>query len=467
MLNTLAKPLPLLPIMFLLGGCAMQTYEARPIVPAQTAAQFQDRSLDSPGLQAYMLRQGYPESRFPIKAWGLPELTLGAFHYHPQLAVARAQWQAAQAAEVTAGQKPNPGISANAEHHSKTDGGISPWTLGFAIEFPLETGGKREARMERAASLAEAARIDIGQTAWQIRSRLRSQLLDHQASQQQAALLSQEVALQGEIVGMLEKRLEAGMVSDIDLNQVRLNQQKAQQALSVEQGRLPHLRAQLADAVGLPAQALEQVPLAPLPPLPAVLPDAPLQRDALLNRLDIRAALARYAASEARLKLEIAKQRPDISLAPGYAFDQNDNRWSLGLSMILALLNRNEGPIAEAETQREMEARRFDELQLRVIGELDQSRARYQAALDEIAKAERLLTAQRERAMQTQRQFDAGYIDRLEQTGSRLETLVAEQGLLAAQLRAQRALGMLEDAMQKPLDNSALPTAPENKDTSE
>lgn len=451
----------------LLGACATQTYQAKPIAPEQSVARFQQHSLDSAELRDYMRSQGYPENGFPIKAWGMRELTLAAFFFHPQLEVARARWQAAQAAEITAGQKPNPGFSTVAEHHSKAGGGISPWTLGFSLGIPVETGDKRAIRMERAASLSDAARIEIGQAAWQIRSRLRNRLADYQSTIQRIQLLEREVALRGEIVQMLQSRLDAGMVSDIDLSNGRLQAQKAQQALAAEQGLLPGLLAGLSESAGLPTEALESVQLNSTTDIPTALPDAELQRAALTNRLDIRAALARYAASEAKLRLEIAKQYPDITLSPGYSFDQGDNRWSLGLSMILALLNKNEGPIAEAGAQRALEAQQFNELQARVISELDQSRARYQAAQEETAKAERMLEAQQHRAAQTERQFEAGYADRLEQTGVRLETLVAEQGVLAARLRAQRALVLLEDAIQRPLDNTELPASPERKDTQE
>jgi len=446
----------------LLGACAMQQYEAKPIVPEKVAANFQQRSLESAELRDYMHAQGYPENLLPIKAWGLQELTLAAFFYHPQLDVARARWQASQAAEISANQKPNPGISTSAEHHSIANG-VSPWTLGFSLAIPIETGGKREIRRERAASLSDAARIDIGQVAWQIRSHLRNQLDEYHHALQESAQLEREVALRDEIVQMLQKRLDAGLVSDIDLNNVRLQWQKTRQALAAIQGSLPGLRSALAEAAGLPSQALASVQLTTTIVPPSTLTDETLQRAALTNRLDIQAALARYAASEANLKLEIAKQYPDITLSPGYSFDQGDNRWSLGLSTILALINKNEGPIAEANAQRELEARQFNELQIRVISDLEQARARYQAAQDEIAKAEQLLVAQQQRGAQSERQFDSGFIDRLELAGTRLETLVAEQGVLAAKRQAQTVLGQLEDAIQRPLDDAPLPTAPENR----
>ncbi len=446
-----AKPYLIAVLCAQMAACATQTYQAKPIEPVQSLARFESRSLDSPELRIDMVAQGYPEQKLPVEIWGLNELTLAAFHYHPQLEVARAQWQSAQAAAQTAAQKPNPSINPGGEHHSKTDGGVSPWTLGFSLSIPFEASDKRAARMARAANLSEAARIEIGQVAWQVRSRLRQQYVEYQSTLQQIDLLKRELALREEIVQMLQTRMEAGMVSDIELTNARLLAQKTQQSLLAEHGKLPSQLAGLAEAVGLPAEALNGKRIATLPPLPDATPAA-LQRSALLNRLDLRAALARYAAAESKLQLEIARQRPDITLSPGYSFDQGDNKWSFGLSMILALLNRNEGPIAEAEAQRAVEMQQFEALQQRIIGEAEQAHARYRAALEEIAKAEKLLSAQRQRTAQSERQYDAGYIDRLEMTGTRLELLNAEEGLAAARNRAQVAVSALEESTQRPLD---------------
>lgn len=453
----------------LASACATQTYRAKPIEPAQLAASFGERNLDSAALHAYMLAQGYPQGALPIKQWGLRELTLAAFFYHPQLDAARARWNAARAEEISAGQKPNPAVAGNAEHHSRADGGISPWTLGISLDIPIETGGKRQARIDRAASLSQAARIEIGQTAWLVRSRLHSSLIEYSSALRQSELLHREAALHGEIVQMLQNRLQAGMVSDIDLGNARLQLQKTQHALAAENSRLPELRAAVASMTGLPAHALDTVLLKTSPePVPAgSLPTEAVQRAALLNRLDIRSALARYDAAEARLRLEIARQRPDIVLSPGYSFDQGDNRWSLGLSLILALLHNNEGPIAEASAQRELEGRQFEALQMRVIGEQEMALAHYRAALEEAEQAGKLLAAQRQQLERSERQFEAGYIDRLELTVARLEVLAAEQGLFAVSIKSQRALAALEDAVQRPLDGTPLPALPEQANIEE
>ena len=85
----------------------------------------------------------------------------------------------------------------------------------------------------------------------------------------------------------------------------------------------------------------------------------PVRRLAALNRSDILGALADYAASQSALQLEIARQFPDMHIGPGYLLDQTDNKWTLGATLTLPVLNQNQGAIAEAKARREEMAARF------------------------------------------------------------------------------------------------------------
>jgi outer membrane protein TolC len=427
----------------LLAACAHQTYAPQPLQPTASAEAFNARSLADAGMGA-------------VESWDLPTLTQAALRLHPDLAVARAQLKAARTAEISAGQKPNPTVSGNAEHHSRADN-VSPWTMTLGIEIPIETHGKREARLEQATALSEAAKLEIAQTAWQLRSRLRSRLLDWYAVQEQTAQLQKEVDLREKVVALLEARLKAGMVSGTDLADARLMWLKTQTQLEAESARAAETRAALAASIGIPAETLTQTSLSlvAFKQEAAVASPSDIRSAALLNRIELRKALATYAAAEARLKLEVARQYPDISLSPGYIWDQGDKIWSLGLSLVLPLFNKNEGPIAEARAQREVDAQRFTALQTAIIGEQSQALAAWQSAVSETDKARSLVSSQQARLAQTQRQFDAGYADRLELTTAQLELATAESAVLAAHLKAQRALGALEDAVQQPLDGSA------------
>src|SRR5437667_170854 len=140
-------------------------------------------------------------------------------------------------------------------------------------------------------------------------------------------------------------------------------------------------RSQLAEAVGLPSSALTDIELSfdGLDQFPTELTSAEVRRQAALSRTDLLAALAEYAASQSALQLEIAKQYPDLHLGPGYQLDQTDNKWSLGATLTLPVLNQNQGAIAEAKARREEAAARFVALQAQAVGEIDRAVAGYSA----------------------------------------------------------------------------------------
>lgn len=447
----------------LLPACGFQTYSAKPIDPAQSLSRYQSVDPNSEAFRRFLAAQDYPVEHFPIDRWGVRELTLAALFYHPQLNVARAQWTAARSAEITAAQRPLPGVSGGVENHSQTDGGVSPWTYSLGIDLPIETAGKRQARIDRALSLSEAARIDIAQNAWLVRSRLVASWIEYNASILQTELLQQELELRKQIVSMLDMRFEAGMISSVERSNARLQLQRVEQALEAERNRAPELRATLAGNAGLPPDMLARLPLQTLDiesiyrqehhrKLQRQSSDD-IQQAAMLNRLDLRAALSRYAAAEAKLRLEIARQYPDVVLSPGYSYDQGDRVWSLGIGALMTLLNKNRGLIAEARALRDVEAAQFEALQAKAISDVAQTKARYYAALDELEKARQIRTSQLERTARIERQFDAGFADRLEITTTRLENLLAAQNLLNIEYKAQRAANALEEAIQQPLED--------------
>jgi outer membrane protein, heavy metal efflux system len=442
----------------LLPACSFQTYHPQPLTPQSVAGNYTQRRIDSADFKQYLINQGYSAESVPMAHWGLNELTLSALFFHPELAVSRAQWRAAMSSEATAAQSPLANINTNVQHHSVANDGVSPWTYGLGIDLPIETAGKKQARIDRARFLSEAARIEIAQKAWEIRKRLKLSLLDYAYSQQLSEVLQQEITLRSEIVAMLEKRLSLGAASSIEVSNARLLLQKAQQSLSSEQGRQPALLSAVINNAGLPAQALAanhiNYPIFTATPAPIKLQSTELQAAALQNRLDIRANLARYAAAEAKLKLEIAKQYPDVVLSPAYSYDQGDNIWSLGVSGLMTLLYKNQALIAEAKSLREVEASQFFALQSQVMNELSQAQTRYQALLKEQAQALQIQQAQRARTEQSARQFNAGYIDRLEFATIKLENLLAAQYSLNVAFKIQGAMANLEDVMQMPLDDS-------------
>lgn len=452
-----------------LCGCA--TYEAKPIVAAESAARLEARRLDDPGLRDFIDRnQQRPTSDWPLSQWAVDELTLAAFYYHPALDVARARWAVASAGRVVAGERTNPSLSTAPAYNTSSDI-PSPWIVAAAIDMPLTTAGKRGARIAEAESLAESARFNIASVAWQLRSRVRSSLVDLYAAREMQRLLQQQQALEDENVRLLERQYEAGAVSSFELTQARLRLNDARLAV-LEAGRASaESRVRLADAVGVPVAALDGLAFEfeSLGKVSADLADAEIRRRALANRADVLGALAEYAASQAVLQRQIANQYPDIAIGPGYEYDQGDNKWSLGLSLVLPIVNRNRGAIAEAEALREESAARFEALQARVLTEIDVALAGYRAALQSSEATNSMLAEMSSQESSSQAMFAAGELSRSELLGLELQLSASAIARFDALINAQRAAGMLEDALQLPLDvpAAAWQTPPRNTATAE
>lgn len=442
-------------VVLALTGCA--SYSAKPIDPGAQQTALESRRLDAPDVRRFIERaSGHEHAVWPPGIWDLNLLTLAAFYYHPDLDQAQARRLAAEAAIVTAGGRPNPSAGISVQRSENPPADASPWTNGLSLDVPIETAGKRDIRIEEARYRAEAARLREADTVWQVRSRVRSDLLAVYPTED---LASRQRDLQVQITAALERRFAAGYASQPDLTQARLALSRATLVLRAVQKQRAEDFARLAAAIGVPAAALDETKLAfdgfdRVPP-PELLPSVAMQRQALLSRPDMLAALADYEAAQSALRLEIAKQYPDFSLGPGYTWDQGQMKWSLGLSLVLPLLNRNEGPIAEARARREEAAKAFLAVQARAIAEVDEALAGYRRAVQMFDTAEALMRSQQKAERSAAAAFRAGETDRLAWLSARYETVAAELDRAHALIQAQQSLGKLEDALRRPVGTDA------------
>jgi cobalt-zinc-cadmium efflux system outer membrane protein len=446
------------PIIFgiaLLAGCAH--FQPQPISPEKTAAQLDSRRLDDDGLKNFLEQNlGHELQNWPQTNWDLPELALVAFYFHPSLEVARAQWLVAQASLKTAGARPNPSVTVTPGYDSQIPGNFSPWLVPVSFDLPIETAGKLGKRIAEAEKISESARWNFVSAIWKIRSGVRASLLDFTISTRRAELLQKQFAAQQQIVKSLQQRLDAGEISRPELTIAQIALNKTLLDLSDAQSKKSDARSHLAEALGLSEAALDGKGLNFdfSPPDANALTSADARTLALRSRADILGALADYAAAEADLRLEIAKQYPDLHFGPGYAWNSGnagDNQWSLGLTLELPILDQNQGPIAEAEARRKLAAAKFVELQSQVIGEIDRAVAGWRVAREQLKTGNELLAAEQQQQKSAQAQFEVGAADQLDSLNAQLEFDSASLAQLENETQLQQALGQLEDALQSPL----------------
>lgn len=446
----------------LLTGCAPHRYRAAPISPAATAAALYGRSLDDTALEDWMRQHGgFEPAAWPLQAWDLRPLTLAAYYFNPDLDVARANAAASEAAITTAAMKPNPSVGVGPGYEGP--GGAQPIAV-FDFSLPIETAGKRGYRMAEATHLSAASRLQLGQTAWGVRSRVRAALARYLFAGRAAGLLRDEVELRKEYVDLMEARFQTGEVPLPDLTSARIDLTAQRRALSVAEGQVQTEHAALASAVGVPDAALAGKTMVwaeeDRPPAPASLPSRAARALALQNRLEVRGALERYEAAQSDLQLEIARQHPDINIGPGYSYEEGSNFLSLTVSSVLPVRNHNEGPIAEAEARRKVAGAQLLSAQSGVLAEVDRSQAQYAAAYATLEGAAAAVVELRRQEDSARGLLKAGETDRLSVVAAQLQSSAAERARTEDLLQAQLALGLVEDALQRPLGPGTEPVFP-------
>jgi outer membrane protein, heavy metal efflux system len=435
----------------ILTGCAAKRYQPAPIVPTETASRLESRNLADPGLHAFVEKNvGHAVAAWPPQTWDSARLYLAALYFSPALDAARARVAESQAAIVSAGARPNPSLSI-------TPGVPSPYLFNLDFSVPIETAGKRGHRIQSARSLDEATRFDLADSAWRVRSAVRIALLNYLLAARSLDLLRSEKTIRADQVNILQQRFSVGEIPRPEVDLARIELSKAYLAINTVEGQLAEAKAALAASIGIPVSGLQGFEFSwtdlDSPPSAESLSPAEIQRDAVLNRLDVRRSLAQYAAAEADLQLEISKQYPDLQIGTGYTYEETNSFFTLGLSTILPLFNRNQGPIAEAEARREEAAASFLEKQAQVIAGGERALALYKAALKELAEVDQTMSKLQDSQLRMMQQsVQLGEEDRLGLNGVQIESSILARARLDALAPAQSALGELEDAVQRPLD---------------
>ncbi|MEQ2008244.1 MAG: TolC family protein [Limisphaerales bacterium] len=462
----------LLGLLLVVGFTGCATYEPKPLAPEKTAAAFDARRLDAPELRLFLEQQlGRELKEWPLKhpeAWSLEKLTLTAYFHNPELAVARARWQTTQAAELTAGARPNPTLSASPTFNFDAASAVSPWKPVANLELPIETVGKRGLRLARAKQQTEAARHEFFVAAWRVRSGVGAALEELFFSGLLSGNAEQRVTMLKQQLDLIVQRQQAGEAPPSEVTVDRLAYEKAKIEHDLARERNVTAKARLAEAVGVPAREFTELPMAygPWSPQMSAAELAKLRENALLGRPDLRAALANYEAAQLALQLEVAKQYPDVRLGTGYEWDQGANKWQLfSLAVELPVFNRNQGPIAEARARREEAAAKFNALQAKAAADINAAIGSFQSARVRIFAEKAMFEAVAKNEAAARALLRDGEGTRLDLLRAQLERLDAQRLSADVSHRHWLAVNALEDALQQPLAQRAGVTAPAPPDS--
>lgn len=392
-------------------------------------------------------------------AWSGADLLAAALARNPQVAEARAKYEVAVAAARTARLSPGLTLTLTAEYADEKP----HWGGGAAAEIPLDINGRRGARMTTADLQALRAWYDYGEAAWAVRTALTKARVELESARAEAGLAERAVALRRERLERLERRVAAGEDERVLALTAQGELAAAERKLAAARGREAGAAVALAKALGVGPDAVRGLAFAPAAEIPP-LDGLPAWRgDAALSRSDVLRAIADYDMAEAALRLEVAKQYPEVRIGPGYMYDHGVNKLPFSLALVLPTYDLNQRAIAQAEAARAAAGRSLELTQANALAAVDTAAAALTAARINVERVSaRELPAARRTAENVARAVQAGEADRVDDLAARAAELDAELSLLDARRTLATATADLEDALRRsfdPAETAALQTA--------
>jgi cobalt-zinc-cadmium efflux system outer membrane protein len=183
--------------------------------------------------------------------------------------------------------------------------------------------------------------------------------MEWSAARMRSEISKELIARLRDVAFLADRQEAAGSMTRVDARLFRVELTGREADAIAMDARVRELELQLRAMLGL-------APQLPLTLIPTVAFSARVTSIEELRQMldssnpELAAVRAEYEASEQSLRTEVRKQYPDLTIGPGYASDQGDNRVQLGLSLPIPLWNRNQQGVAQAAARREVAHGRFE-----------------------------------------------------------------------------------------------------------
>jgi cobalt-zinc-cadmium efflux system outer membrane protein len=362
-------------------GC--QNYRPQPLDLARHRDEWLARSPESGSVAEYARRFAALQSEvakpFDV-ADGLTsgEAELVALVFNPDLRIARLEANVARAGAENAGLWQDPTLGVDLERILSSV--EHPWIVASTIGVTIPLSGRLGAEKGAATATSEAAMQTVLAEEWRIRIAVREAWRTWVAAQRRAELATDTLRRVDSIVSIVDRLEQGGEIGRVDSRLFRVEQATRRSDLAVLESQTREAELRVRALMGLS-------PDAPLTFVAASGSTGDLDAEGDLaarlesGNLELATVASEYHVAEQRLRLEIRKQYPDLTIGPGGKQEDGDTRVLLGLSLPLPLWNQNRRGVAEALAQREVAQARYETTFERLAGELARARLRYAAAI--------------------------------------------------------------------------------------
>ena len=313
-------------------------------------------------------------------------------------------------------------------------------TTTTTLSMPIETGGKRGARVKAAGLARDIAQTDLGAARADLRSTVIAAFFDVATAQETVRVAQENASIAQKALQLADKRVAAGKAPPLESNaarvelaNARIDARAAEAALQVARRGLAVLWGEATPAFASVRGDIGQLPArGTLDELNAELARSPRLQAGKLA-VDLGAA---------RLEVEKSKRYPDITLSTGVArdYEAKRNKVQFGVGIPLPLFDRNQGNVYAA-TMRSYKARdQYRDLEARLSAELLQSVSQFDLAAGAANDYRATVLPSARRAYDSAlKGFEAGKVGYLQVLDAQRTRSQAELGYLSTLTNAYQA----------------------------
>lgn len=460
----MAKPILLssmtLACSMVLAGCAVwpDFKSAAPMVQAPAQFTRQEAGADAAQLPSVDVRDAAFWREFGDDT--LTALVRQALRGNHDVGAALARLQAADAVlnEAQMERFPTVTMNAGATQQKQSQDQLSPgqprstrsYNAGIAAQWEIDLFGRVRRSVEAQQAQMQATQADLSALQVVVAAQVADGYAQLRGTQLRLQIAQVNACNQRDTLQLVERRLQAGMATDLDASRARA-------LLLGTQARIPNLQAQaavlqhrLAVLAGLPPGDLIAMLDSPqqLPHLPAV-PKADTPGELLRRRPDIAAAEARLHAATARVGVATADLFPRLSiggLLGSFALGGNDlfkgstatSSVFLGVDWSFLDVGRVRARIAASEAGAAESLAQYQQSVLQALEETENALVRAHRSREELQVLS-TATQQRDKASKlAQRMYQGGTIGLYEVLDAQREQLAAQDVSSSSQVEALR-----------------------------
>ncbi|CAB3627565.1 TolC family protein [Achromobacter pestifer] len=315
-------------------------------------------------------------ARTQAQALTLERAMSAAFDNNPGYAAARNEAAASEGQLTQAGVLPNPSLEVSVDDTQK-----ATRTTTTMLSVPIETGGKRGARIKAAGLSRDIAQRDLSAARAGLRSAVIAAFFDTAVAQEAVRVARGNIDIANGALRLADRRVAAGKAPPLEsskaqvaLANARIEARAADTALESARRKLGLLWGTATPDFNSVDGNLDALPKrGSLDELNAALGEAPQMQSGRLA-VDL---------GRAQLEVEKSKRYPDITLSAGVARDNEAgrNKAQLGVSIPLPLFDRNQGNVYTATMQAYKAQDTYRELSARLSGDLLQAVSQFDLAV--------------------------------------------------------------------------------------